>query len=147
LAITHYAYLVLKMQGPCGIISIMEDGKQAFNCDRESYETADRLLASAELQDLKHALAVAPLDPVMPEAKMSIQPKDTLNKTIPLSTEEPSNVAPIGNSLDHKYEFTLIKFRQENRDIFVWKPADMPGVPTELIEHELHLDPKAKPVK
>jgi hypothetical protein len=41
----------------------------------------------------------------------------------------------------------LIKFLQENRDIFAWKPANMPGVPRELIEHELHLDSKAKPVK
>jgi hypothetical protein len=40
----------------------------------------------------------------------------------------------------------LVKFLQENRDIFIWKSADMPGVPRELIEHELHLDPKAKPV-
>jgi hypothetical protein len=36
---------------------------------------------------------------------------------------------------------------QENRDIFTWKLADMPGVPRELIEQELHLDPKDKPVK
>jgi hypothetical protein len=41
----------------------------------------------------------------------------------------------------------LIKFLQENRDIFAWKPANMPGVPRELIEHELHLNPNAKPVK
>jgi hypothetical protein len=41
----------------------------------------------------------------------------------------------------------LIKFLQENKDFFSWKPADMPRVPRELIEHELHLDPKAKPVK
>jgi hypothetical protein len=41
----------------------------------------------------------------------------------------------------------LIKFLQENRDIFAWKPADMPGVPRELIEHELCLDPLTKPVK
>jgi hypothetical protein len=41
----------------------------------------------------------------------------------------------------------LIKFFLKNRDIFAWKPANMPGVPRELIEHELHLDPKAKLVK
>jgi hypothetical protein len=41
----------------------------------------------------------------------------------------------------------LVKFLQENRDIFAWKPDDMPGVHRELIEHELHLDPKAMPVK
>ncbi len=31
--------------------------------------------------------------------------------------------------------------------IFAWKLADNAGVPRELIEHELHLDPKAKPIK
>jgi hypothetical protein len=36
---------------------------------------------------------------------------------------------------------------RKNRDIFAWKPADMSGVLGELIEHELHLEPKAKPVK
>jgi hypothetical protein len=41
----------------------------------------------------------------------------------------------------------LVKFLEENRDIFTWKPADMPRVPRELIEHELHLDPLTKGVK
>jgi hypothetical protein len=41
----------------------------------------------------------------------------------------------------------LVKFLQENRDIIAWNPADMPGVPRELIKHELHLDPLTKPVK
>jgi hypothetical protein len=41
----------------------------------------------------------------------------------------------------------LIKFLEKNRDIFAWKPANMPGVPRELIEYELHLNPKAKPIK
>jgi hypothetical protein len=62
---------------------------------------------------LKQALAESPLDPVMPKAKtykMSIQPEDSLSKTVPLSTEEPSIVAHVGNSLDPKYELALIKF-------------------------------------
>jgi hypothetical protein len=50
MAIPHYAYLVLKMPGPRGIISIRGDVNQAFDCDRESCETADKLLASADLQ-------------------------------------------------------------------------------------------------
>jgi hypothetical protein len=39
----------------------------------------------------------------------------------------------------------LISFLRANRDIFAWKPADMPGVPRELIEHYLNVDPKATP--
>jgi hypothetical protein len=105
MAIPHYAYLILKMSGLCGIISIMGDVKRAFDCDRESCETADRLLAVVELQGLKQALVESRPDPVMSEAKTSmtsIQPEDTLIKIIPLSTEEPSKVAHVGNSLDPK---------------------------------------------
>jgi hypothetical protein len=29
----------------------------------------------------------------------------------------------------------LVSFLRANRDIFAWKPVDMPGVPKELIEH------------
>jgi hypothetical protein len=49
MAITHYAYLVLKIPGPRGIISIRGDIKWAFDYDKESCETADRSLASTKL--------------------------------------------------------------------------------------------------
>jgi hypothetical protein len=105
MAIPHYAYLVPKMLGSHGVISIRGDVKQAFDCERESCEMADRLTVSIELEDLKQALAESPPDLVMPKAKtskVSIQSEDSLSKTIPLSTEEPSNVAHMGNSLDSK---------------------------------------------
>jgi hypothetical protein len=31
--------------------------------------------------------------------------------------------------------------------VFAWKPADMPGVPRELIEHSLDVLKTAKPIK
>jgi hypothetical protein len=106
MVIPHYANLVLKIPGPRGFISIRGDVKRAFDCDRESYKTADRLLVSTKLQELKQALAECPpLNPVMAEAKTSktsIQPEDTLGKMISLSKEEPSKVAHVGNSLDPK---------------------------------------------
>jgi hypothetical protein len=103
--IPHYAYLVLKMPGSRGVISIREDVKRAYDYDRESCEIANRLMASAELQELKQVLAESPPDLVMPEdktSKTSIQLEDTLSKTISLSMEEPSEVSHIGNNLDPK---------------------------------------------
>jgi hypothetical protein len=105
MAISHYAYLVLKMPGPRGVISIRGDIMQAFDCDRESCEMADRLIVYIELQDLKQVLAESPPDPIMPEvktSKMSIESDDSLSKTILLFMEEPSKVAHVGNSLDPK---------------------------------------------
>jgi hypothetical protein len=105
MVIPHYAYLVLKMLGLNGVISVKGDVKHAYYYDRESCETADRLLASAKLQEMKKALVKSQSDPIMPEAKtskLSIQPEDTLSKMIPLSLDEPSKVTQVGNSLDPK---------------------------------------------
>jgi hypothetical protein len=102
-AIPHYTYLILKMPGAHGVISSKGDVKCAYNCDKESCESANRLTASTELQELKQALAESPLDSIMPKAKTSkrsIQSKDALSKQIPLSTEEPSKVAHIGTTMD-----------------------------------------------
>jgi hypothetical protein len=38
----------------------MGDVKRAFNCDRESCETADRLTASVELKELKQVMVEYP---------------------------------------------------------------------------------------
>ena len=38
-------------------------------------------------------------------------------------------------------------FIHENRGVFTWKPSNMPGVPSELAEHSLHVNPNMKPVK
>jgi hypothetical protein len=41
----------------------------------------------------------------------------------------------------------LVEFLCEHWEIFAWCPSDMPGVPRELVEHALNVDPKAKPAK
>jgi hypothetical protein len=60
MAVSHYTYLVLQMTWPCGIISIRGDVKKAFECDWESCETTDRLMATTVLQELKQALVESP---------------------------------------------------------------------------------------
>jgi hypothetical protein len=41
----------------------------------------------------------------------------------------------------------FINFLCEHCKIYAWCPADMTGVPRELVKHALNLDPKARPVK
>ena len=41
----------------------------------------------------------------------------------------------------------LVEFLRENWDIFVWCPADMPGILRKFAEHSLQLFPNSKPVK
>jgi hypothetical protein len=41
----------------------------------------------------------------------------------------------------------LIRFLQDNRDVFTWQPADMPRVPRELTEHKLKVYPQARLIR
>ena len=41
----------------------------------------------------------------------------------------------------------LVDFLCANADIFAWSPSDMPGLPREVTEHSLDIQPNSKPVK
>jgi hypothetical protein len=41
----------------------------------------------------------------------------------------------------------LINFLRDNIDVFAWKISDMHGIPGEVIEHKLGIDPSYKLVK
>ena len=41
----------------------------------------------------------------------------------------------------------LVDFLRDNKDVFAWKPSDMPGIPREVIEHALNIRPGSKPVR
>jgi hypothetical protein len=41
----------------------------------------------------------------------------------------------------------LITFLQKNLDVFAWQISDMPGIPREVIEHRLRIDPAFKLIK
>nr|CAH68036.1 OSIGBa0139N19-OSIGBa0137L10.5 [Oryza sativa] len=48
---------------------------------------------------------------------------------------------------DEVPEDALVSFLRAYADVFAWRPADMPGVPREVIEHRLAVRPGAKPVR
>jgi len=41
----------------------------------------------------------------------------------------------------------LVRFLRDNMSVFTWKPADMPGVLRNLIEHSLNVSKTARPIK
>jgi hypothetical protein len=68
-AIPHYAYLVLKMPGPCGVISIRETpSRSMIATGRVARLPTDSWRPQ---NSKKQTLAESPLNPVMPKAKTS----------------------------------------------------------------------------
>jgi hypothetical protein len=80
MVILHYAYLLLKMLGPRGVISIRGDVKRAIDYDWESCEMANRLMPSIELQDFKLALAESPPPPA-PQTQSWPRPSPSSRRT------------------------------------------------------------------
>jgi hypothetical protein len=62
-------------------------------------------------------------------------------KKIDLGTGDLEKTATISVHLSAKY------FLRDNKDIFTWKPADMPGVTRELAKHRIDVNEGSKPIK
>ncbi|KAL8155150.1 hypothetical protein AgCh_000513 [Apium graveolens] len=79
---------------------------------------------------------------VLPIKDLDIREND--EKTTP---ENPEKVTFVGATLEEPLRGKLVKFLQENSDVFTWSVADMPGIDPELITHKLNVDLSQKTVK
>jgi hypothetical protein len=78
---------------------------------------------------------------------MDLKKKEADNKEVPIDPSKPDKRLWINTSLEAKLELALATFLQKNLDVFTWKISDMPGIPREVIEHKLDIDPSYKLIK
>ena len=117
MAILHYTYLLLKMPGPNGVISLQSDLKRAFDCDVKAIQIAAKAQAAngrkeiatiaAEMSLEEIATIAAEINPEeleIPAKKPSIlaPPKEADVKQIDLGTGDPSKRANISAHLSAK---------------------------------------------
>jgi hypothetical protein len=57
MAIPHYPYLLLKMPGPHGILSLRGDLKRAFNCDIQAIQIAAKAQAADGREEITTVVA------------------------------------------------------------------------------------------
>ncbi|XP_075663414.1 uncharacterized protein LOC142633001 [Castanea sativa] len=60
---------------------------------------------------------------------------------------ETAKVTRIGTTLSPEMRKKLVQFLKENLDIFAWSHEDMPGIPRQVIQHELNIGPGKKPIQ
>ncbi|XP_039780570.1 uncharacterized protein LOC120647793 [Panicum virgatum] len=125
MAVPNYTYLKLKMPGPRGVITVGTSFQHAFQCEKECCEHATTVIASEELIVLKAEHEEGPLDS---------NGKKSGSFQAAVDTKEIEKSA-------------LVDFLRANKDIFAWKPSDMPGIPREVAEHALKINRGSKPVK
>ena len=105
MAIPQYLYLLLKMPGPNGVLSLRSDLKRAFDCDVQAIKIAAKAQAADGRKEIATVAAeMSPEELVIPAKKPSIlaPQKEAGVKQIDLGTDDPSKTAIISAHLSTK---------------------------------------------
>jgi hypothetical protein len=107
MAVPHYVYLLLKMPGRSGVLTLRGDFKKSYDCSQEAIQYASTMRvpdASGEVLAATQQLSQAELEiPTRKASKSSIQSTgDVALKTIQLQGGNSSKTAIIGVGLDEK---------------------------------------------
>jgi hypothetical protein len=102
MAIPHYPYLLLKMPGPNGLLSLRGDLKCAFDYDVQAVQIAAKAQVASEREEIATVAVEINLEELeIPTKKASIlvPPKEANMKQIDLGTGDPSKMATISAHL------------------------------------------------
>jgi hypothetical protein len=104
MAVPHYVYLLLKMPGHSGVLTLRGDLKKSYDCNQEAiqYASTSRVPdASAEVLAAAHQLSQAELDiPTKKASQSGVKSTgETALKTIQLQEGDSSKTAIIGAGL------------------------------------------------
>ncbi|XP_066351479.1 uncharacterized protein [Miscanthus floridulus] len=144
MAVPNYTYLKLKMLGPHGVITIDTSFQRVYKYEVECCDRASAIITSEELVVIKEGTAEEAPD--FKRSAGSFEPTEGIKEVLV------GLVAPRAKWCASTPRFppnrkALVDFLRTNRDIFVWKPSDMPGIPREVVEHALKIKLSSKPVK
>jgi hypothetical protein len=102
MAVPHYTYMMMKMPGPRGVISLRSDIKQAVTCDKESCEMAQTHENTLAREEIRLAATTASEGEVPATKLTKTEESDAKTKKIPLDPSDPDKTAVIGAELDCK---------------------------------------------
>ena len=102
MAVPHYAYLVLKMPSPAGVLSLLANLSVAYACETESLALAEATDLSIQIASVVAEAKVASADDIeiLEPPRASTKSKEV--KEIGLGLDDPSKTLKIGAHLDPK---------------------------------------------
>ncbi|RYR34843.1 hypothetical protein Ahy_A10g049885 [Arachis hypogaea] len=132
-AVIFTKYLLIKFRTDDGSVgSIHGDREVVAECDNTSLALRKKSRDAA-------GIFLADLD-----ARQDGQPEGDMEKLQIGPTREEYTF--INRNLPYDLKEELSQLLKQNRDLFAFTPADMPGINPDLMSHHLAVDPQAKPV-
>src|SRR5438128_3504606 len=104
MVVPHYTYMLMKLPGPNGVISLQGDVHRSYDCDQESCTLAENIRAKADRDSIRLAAATLQDEgevPAKKAAKAGISTEQDVKK-ITLNPSDLSKTTLIGIGLDNK---------------------------------------------
>ncbi|XP_027927842.1 uncharacterized protein LOC114184730 [Vigna unguiculata] len=140
-AIVSTLHLAMKFPSDKGTICTVHADQQIA---RQCYAAGLRITSySHPRKQHRSEVAMTDLDP-RTNTKDQLQPEGE-TKEIPIG-KHPGQVTKIGGALKPEEEELLRAVILENKDLFAWSSADMPGVHPDVMSHKLAIFREARPV-
>uniref|UniRef100_A0A2N9H4H0 Uncharacterized protein n=1 Tax=Fagus sylvatica TaxID=28930 RepID=A0A2N9H4H0_FAGSY len=130
-AVTSTYHLLVRFPTENGIGEMRGDQAMAREC----------YLTSTSTEPVHQALIVE-------ERQNIAEPTEALEEiTLVEGLPNEKKTTRIGTSIKGEVRDSIIRFLRENADIFAWSHADMPGISTKVVAHQLNVNPSFQPVK
>jgi len=104
MAVPHYAYLVLKMPSPVGVLALWANHSIIYACETESLTLIEATGPSIQMASVVTDAKMVPADdleiPSLEPPRASTKSKET--KEVGLDLDDPSKTMKIGAHLDPK---------------------------------------------
>nr|XP_027102744.1 uncharacterized protein LOC113723988 [Coffea arabica] len=135
-AVCSTLHLSMKFPTPDGVAEVLGDPEVARACYIATLKGKEKLVAQTTC-----------LEPWEPLEKGERLETDEGLTELPVRLDQPEPTVKVGTCLGDSIRDSLQSLLEEYAEIFAWSADDMPGVPTELAVHRLHVDPGVRPVK
>uniref|UniRef100_A0A2N9GHD1 Reverse transcriptase domain-containing protein n=1 Tax=Fagus sylvatica TaxID=28930 RepID=A0A2N9GHD1_FAGSY len=130
-AVTSTYHLLVRFPTENGIGEMRGDQAMAREC----------YLTSTSTEPVHQALIVE-------ERQNIAEPTEELEEIILVEgLHNEKKTTRIGTSMKGEVRDSIVQFLRENADIFAWSHADMPGISTKVVAHQLNVNPSFRPVK
>ena len=113
-----------------------------FNFERTSYISETDLEEDIDESDLP-----LKMQRLLAMEDKQILPHQKVTELVNLGTDNEKKEVKIGSSLDSLAKKEIVDLLKEYVDFFAWSYQDMPGLSTEIVEHQLPMRPECKPVQ
>ena len=122
MAIPHYAYLMIKLPGPKGVITVHGDFDRSNNCDREFNKISEFFGVEEHFQAIAADNNKTIFPPRKKPAKDAAFNTNVDTKTHQVHPTDSNKTVKVSSSLTIALESALVEFLRENWKIFAWQP-------------------------